>query len=104
VVQEQKRLEPKERREQILNAAVDIARTEGFHKLTRDGVAERAKVSYGLVTRYFGTIETLKQHVMRRAVADSIPEIIAAGLAMKDPIARTATDAAKKEAISLMYS
>lgn len=97
-----KRLEPKERREQILKAAVDLARDKGYHNLTRDGVAVVAGVSFGLVTRYFGTIDTLKQKVMSAAITLEVPEIIAHGLASGDPIARSAPVALKEKAVALI--
>lgn len=97
-----KRLEPTERRGQILQAAVSLAQDRGYHKLTRDGVAVEAGVSFGLVTRYFGSIDTLKQKVMRVAVEQDILEIIAAGLAVGDPIARSAPGELKVKAAQLI--
>jgi AcrR family transcriptional regulator len=97
-----KRLEPKERRGQILAAAVELARDKGYHNLTRDGVAVAAGVSFGLVTRYFGSIDTLQQKVMTEAVEGDILEIIAAGLAIGDPIARQAPGELKVKAANLL--
>ena len=99
-----KRLEPTERRDQILKAAVDLAKEKGYHALTRDGVAVQAGVSFGLVTRYYGAIDTLKQKVMDEAVRTGILEIIAAGLAVGDPVARSAPSELKVKAAQLISS
>lgn len=84
------RANPELRKDQILSVAVDLARKVGCHKLTRDEIAHRAGVSMGLVSRYFGTMKQLRRSVMRSAITQEIPEIVAKGLANNDPHARKA--------------
>lgn len=93
------RVNPILRRENILIAAVELARENGYNKITRDDIAERAGVSMGLVTHYFETMVQLRRAVMRHAIQFEIVEIIAQGLANKDDHARKAPEELKKQAV-----
>lgn len=77
---------PTERKEELLSVAVDLSKEIGYSHITRDGVAERAGVSYGLVTRYFQSIDNLKHLVMKKAISHGVVEIIAQGMVRKDPL------------------
>ncbi len=92
------------RKEHILAIAVELAKTTGYINITRDGVAEAAGVSFGLVNKYFGTMTQLKGDVMRAAIKQKIPEIVAQGLASCDERARKAPSALKQEAIQLLLN
>ena len=96
------RLEPGERRAQILEAAVRLARIDGHHAITCAGVAGKIGVSFTLVTHYFGNIEGLRLEVMAEAIAQEIPEIIANGLATGDSLAKSASPALKERAAALI--
>lgn len=96
------RLKPKERRKQILNTAIQLAREKGFESLTRDDIANRAGVSHGLVTHYYNTMTQVRRDVMRAAVRQEILEIIAYGLATSNPHAAKASPELKARAISHM--
>lgn len=97
-----KRMDPLDRREQILDAAVGMAKDVGFQKITRDGVAIRAGVAMGLVTRYFGTMCQLRRAVMRSAVKNEVISVIAEGLAVGDPHAKKAGSELKARVISFI--
>ena len=84
------RMQPDKRTAESLAAAVKLAKRNGFAKLTRDGVAEAAKVSTGLVSTHFGSVEKLRDEVMRAAVRDEILSIVAEGIANGNRIARRA--------------
>lgn len=99
-----KRLPPNERREAILGAAVELARRDGYQKITRDAIAEHADVSMGLVTRYFSTMPQLRRDVMRYAVQNSIVEIVAQGMGTQDPHAMKADPVLKQRAIDHMMT
>lgn len=96
------RVNPKLRKEHILNVAVDVACNHGYHKLTRDAVAETAGVSMGLVSRYFGTMPQLKRDVMRAAIKRDIASIVAQGLAINDKHARKAPQGLKQQAAEII--
>lgn len=97
-----KRMDPVDRRAQILDAAVGMAEDVGFQKITRDGVAVRAGVAMGLVTRYFGTMIQLRRAVMRSAVRNEVIPIVAEGLAIGDAHARKAGPQLKARVISFI--
>lgn len=97
-----RRANPALRKDYILAVAVDMAKGVGCHKLTRDAVAEKAGVSMGLVTRYFGTMKQLRRDVMRRAIKENIPEIVAQGLANGDDHAKKAPAELKAIAATML--
>lgn len=94
------RANPKLRKEQILSTALDLARKNGCHKITRDSIARKAGVSEGLVSKYFGTMNNLRRTVMRAAISQRIPEIVGKGLANNDPYARKAPKDLREIAIA----
>lgn len=96
------RANPELRKDQILTAAVELAKTKGYHKITRDAVAQSANVSAGLVSRYFNTMNHLRRSIMGVALNKEIPEIIAQGLANNDPRARKAPKDLKRQALDLI--
>ena len=95
-----KRLDPEARKEQILNVAVELAELLGYDKIRRDGIAEKANVADGLVTRYFNTMNQLKRAVMRHAVTNDNVIIVAQGIAARDPQALKAPDALRQKALA----
>lgn len=97
-----RRTDPTLRKEHILSVAVDMSQEQGYNKITRDGLAERAGVSAGLVTKYFGTMNQLRRDVMRRAIARGLADIVAQGLANRDAHAQKAPAELKAEAATLI--
>ena len=93
-----KRLDPQIRKAHILAVGVNVARTEGYHNVTRGMVADAAEISAGLVNVYFKTVQVLKDAIMEQAISQKVPEIIAVGLAIKDPIALGAPQQLKDQA------
>jgi len=79
------RVDPELRKGYILAVAVNLAESSGYLKLTRDGLAEKADVSMGLINHYFGTMKLLRAEVMRHAIEHERLKIIAQGLAIDDP-------------------
>ena len=98
------------RRDQILSAAMDIALTDGYDKLTRDGVADRADVAAGQVNRIFNTMPQLKRAVMRSTIAQlemnptnqRLLLILAAGLSFRETPALNAPLELKQAALNLL--
>lgn len=79
---------PDDRKNELLSEAIELSKEIGYSHITRDGIAERAGVSYGLVTRYFQSMDNLKRLVLKQAIHDEILEIIAQGLVLKDPLTK----------------
>lgn len=92
------RTNPELRKQFILLTAVEEAREVGYNKMTRDGIAERAGVSVGLVSAYFNTMTQLRRDVMRYAVKQGLADIVAQGLISRDQHARKAPNDLKKKA------
>lgn len=71
------------RKEQIVQAALAVARREGFDKVHKVSVAEEAKVADSLIYHYFKSMDDVRKAVMCRAVhaatKKDIP-IVAAGI------------------------
>jgi len=99
-----KRLQPEQRKEDILTAAVELAEKVGFQNITRDAIADHAGVSFGLVTRYFGTMTQLKGDVMRRAIKQENLPIVADGIACRDSRALKVPESLRRSAVSYMIA
>lgn len=92
------RLAPRDRKAQILDAALEAATPVGIDRITFDAVAKRADVSIGLVIHYFGTMTKLRRTLMREAVKRGVVAIVARGLAVEDPQARKAPPVLRAQA------
>jgi AcrR family transcriptional regulator len=90
------RLDPKQRRARILDAAVGVALDHGYLSMSREAVAKRAQCSPALVSKYLGTMVNLRRAVMRAAVASNHRKIIADGVSVGDRIAMQAAPGARK--------
>jgi len=82
------RKEPSERKQELLEVAIQLAKEEGYSHITRNEIARRAGVAYGLVTSYFKSIENLKRLVIKEAIRLEIVQIVAQALARKEPLTR----------------
>lgn len=96
------RKNPDERRELILQAAVDVATEAGLSAVTRAAVADRAAVAPGLISHYFRDMANLRAEIMGHAIENRILAVIAQGVAAGDPIARAAPDDLKLEALATL--
>ena len=81
------RLEPEERRLQILNAAIDVAREQGLYKVSIVNVARGTpdKCSKELVKHYFQNLTVLKTAVIAEAITRGHTYIVAQAITMRDP-------------------
>lgn len=98
------RLTPAARKADLLDAALVVAMREGYDRMTRESIAAHAKASPGLVSHHLGTMPQLRRAVMRAAVVRGVAEIVARGLALKDPQALKAPPELKRKAASLLAS
>ena len=83
----------------VLDAAVYIAERDGFLSITRQVVAEQAKVSTAKVSLAFGTMKQLNRAVMRHAIEHEMLPIIATGLGINDRCAMKANGELKRKAL-----
>lgn len=87
----------KKRNSAILEAAIELAKTEGYDWITRDAVARAAGVSTGSVHNAYGNFVELKREVIRQAVARGIVPIVAKALADQHPLAQSASPALRQQ-------
>ena len=94
------RLKPSDRKEEILAAAVKLARQPGgYSRVTLVDIAKESGCTHGLVLHYFGTAAQMKRAVMSRAILIRDTAILAQGLAIGDAKAQRADPALKREAV-----
>ena len=86
----------------ILKVATRMALKNGFNSLTRDSVAAEAFVAMGSVNHHYGTMDGLRDEVMRNAVENEILEIVAQGVASGHPIAQSAPVELKQRALTTL--
>ena len=87
-----KRVERGVRIEEIVAAAIKLARRAGYHKVTQRDVAAQVRVSRTLITYYFPFIRDLHKAILATAIRDEILDIVMQGIATKDPLARNISD------------
>lgn len=98
-----KRQRPDDRKYQILTAALAVAeRPGGFAKLTRESVAKEVGCAEALISRYFGTMISLRRTVMRSAILTKNLAIVAQGLAAGDSHALKAAPDLKVRALNTL--
>jgi AcrR family transcriptional regulator len=68
------RLDPAERREQLLDLGVRLLATRSLDELSIDLLAEEAGISRGLLYHYFGNKHAFHEAVVRRAADDLIAQ------------------------------
>lgn len=94
-----RRLSPEVRAEQLLEHAIEQAKTTGLARLTRDGIAQRAGVAPGLVSVRLGTMANLRRDIIRHAIKRAILPIVAEALMARDPQALKAPKELRQRAI-----
>lgn len=77
-----------DRKESILAAAVAAAKQHGYNNFRLVHVAALAGCSTALVIIHYKTMTQIRRDVMRAAVRDEHLDIIATGIALKDPRCR----------------
>lgn len=96
------RIAPEIRKQQLIDAAVNLAQTVGYHKVTLRAIAELVGVQPSLAVYYFSTMTQLRRAIMRTAIERKIISIIAQGLGAQDIHAHKAPDDLKQQAIEFL--
>ncbi len=86
-------------REVVLTAALDLARTVGYTKVTREGVSQMTSYSPASISAHFGTMVKFRRAIMSAAIVRRDLVVLAQGLAMGDPKARSAPQDLKRDAV-----
>jgi AcrR family transcriptional regulator len=82
------RLQPEQRRAQILQAAVAEISEHGFARTTTRNVAARAGVTHGLLHHYFPDLHTLLAQAFEVVAMEEMAEVEALLAANLDPLAQ----------------
>lgn len=94
-----KRHTPKDRKGQLLVAALELAERVGYTQVTRDALAAAAGVSPALVSVRFGTMLCFRRDLMRFAIRKEALRVIAQGLCISDCHARKAPEELRRRAM-----
>jgi len=95
-----KRLDPKDRKALILDAAIKVAERKGYMQMERADIAKQAKVSPARVSQLFETMPQLRRAVMRYAVHTENYTVIVQGLSIKDKQALKAPEEVRIAAVA----
>lgn len=100
-----RRLNPEERKEQLLDFAVRLAEEHGYNSITSTQIATSAGLqSHGLISHYFGSIDSLRTQVLARAIQKENIEVLLQGLVRKDPLAMGAPKRLRDKALEQLAS
>ncbi len=86
------------RRQAMLTAALRLAETTGYLRVTRDDIAIAAGCSPALVSHYLGTMPQTRRYIMGEALRMKCLSVIAQGLAHGDRRALNAPLAVREAA------
>ena len=78
---------------------MQCAKLWGYCHVTRQQIALEAGVSTGLVSHYLGDMDELKKSLIKEAIRVDDRDVLAQGLALKDPVALDAPFEQKQKAI-----
>jgi AcrR family transcriptional regulator len=90
------RLEPAERRKQLLDVALALAEEIGYKDVNRMNLAAQCDVSPSLISHYYDSTENLRGAIVRAAVRRENVAVVAQGLSAKHPDAMKASDELKE--------
>lgn len=93
------RLSAADRKKRMLKAALNLAHTRGYRRVTRKEIAETLLCSTSLVTYHFRTCSRLYTEIMKEAVLTEDLKVIAQGLIARDPAALAAPSKLKFRAL-----
>lgn len=94
-----RRLNSDVRKEQIVDAALAIARDFGFSCMIRDNIANKLGVSSPLIQHHFGTMKQLRRAVVRKAIQDKCLPVLAQLIALRDPLVADLDSTVREQAI-----
>lgn len=86
------------RKEEILTAALDIAKASSLAAVSGKKIAARLGTSRPNVAYHITDMAALRRNVMHEAIRVEALTVIAQGLANGDPIARAAPEALRRRA------
>lgn len=83
----------------LLSAALKLAATKGYNRITRDEIAQAAGVSPALVSARLGTMDAMRRSVMRAAIRERVLAVVAQGIVARDKHALAADVELRRQAM-----
>jgi AcrR family transcriptional regulator len=91
-----------QRRDQVLEAAFYRSIQEPYYELTRDEISAFAGVSASLINKCFGTVENLRQEIIKLGIERKQLRIIADAIGRREPLVKNLPKELKQQAIASM--
>ena len=99
-----KRLKPQIRKDEILAAALVLAASTHYTRVTREAIAGAVTIKGPAIQYHFGTMSQLRRELMRAAVKQRVLSVVAQGLLARDEHAERADTALREEAVAYAMS
>ena len=87
---------------QILQAVLDLAAQHGYKSVTRQMIADECDIRSSHIGYYFGTMDNVRDTIVRTAVASGRYDIAAQALPMEHPEVINAPEDVKREIIKYL--
>ncbi len=97
-----KRLAPLDRHQQILTAALTVARRDGLAECSRDAIAVEAGCTPALVSHYAETMPKLRRAIVGEAIRLRDLRVIAQAIVAREPRALRLDDETKRAAAATL--
>ena len=75
-------------KEQILVCAIHLAFTYGYRGVLKRHIADRLKCAMGTVNHHWGTMDALREAIVREALRIGNRAILAQAVALNDPLVK----------------
>lgn len=99
-----KRLKPDVRKDEIIAAALLLASSTHYTRVTREAIAAAISIKGPAIQYHFGTMGQLRRELMRAAVKQRVLNVVAQGLLSRDEHAEKADEGLRQEAIAYAMS
>lgn len=93
-----------DRIEQLLEAAMRVARASGYQQVSVSEIARQAGCTHPLVSHYLGTLASIKRTIMRRAVDKGDLVVLGQGLIARDRFALKAPEHMREQAMAAVMA
>jgi len=89
----------RERVAQILQAALAVAQTVGYNRMTRDQIAAHCGIPSSLIAYHCGTMVELRRSLVRHAIKTNNLVVLAQAIVAKDSRVKNLPDDIKRAAL-----
>jgi AcrR family transcriptional regulator len=98
-----RRINPDDRRKEILDAGIALAKVHGYNTVTCKQVSSLAGTARSNIYYYFGTVGALRAAILLEAVTRRDLEIVAQAMSLRDPDLAGVPTALQNEARGALY-